>query len=191
VYINHTFSYDFLLPDGLPQGSRLGPLLSTMYLFEAVKNHLPNVHAYADDTQIYLSFRPDSTAREQDAITALRDCITDIRSWMIAERLKLNDDKTEFFSIGTRGQLDKVNVSEIVVGQANVPAVRTVRNLGRWLDTSLTMSVHVNNTCQAAIYHQYSIKRISRYLSYDDKKSLVQAVVTSRIASWLSFQPPS
>ena len=98
-------------------------------------------------------------------------------TWPRTNRLKLNDDKTEFLSIGARGQLDKVNVSEIVVGQANVPAVRIVRNLGKWLDTNLTMSVHVNNTCQAAIYHQYNIKRISRYLSHDDKKSLFQAVI--------------
>ena len=32
---------------------------------------------------------------------------------MIADRLKLNDDKTEFMIIGTRAQLDK---TEIVVG---------------------------------------------------------------------------
>ena len=150
-------------------------------LFEVVKNHLPNIHAYADDTQIYLSFKPDSTAGEQDAITALQDCITDIRSWMIADRLKLNDDKTEFMIIGTRAQLDKVNVSEIVVGQAKVPALTIVRNLGTWLDTNLTMSAHINETCQAAIYHLYNIKRISRYLSYDDRKSIVQVVIMSRI----------
>ena len=111
-------------------------------LFEVVKNHLPNIPAYADDTQIYLSFKPDSTAGEQDAITAFQDCISDIRSWMIADRLKLNDDKTEFTIIGTRAQLDKDNVSEIVVGQAKVPAVTIVRNLGTWLDTNLTMSAH-------------------------------------------------
>ena len=68
---------------------------------------------------------------------------------MIADRLKLNDDKTEFMIIGTRAQLDKVNVSEIVVGQAKVPAVKIVRNLGRWLDTNLTMSANINETCQA------------------------------------------
>ena len=67
-------------------------------------------------THIYLSFKPDSTAGEQDAITAFQDCISDIKSWMIADRLKLNDDKTEFTIIGTRAQLDKDNVSEIVVG---------------------------------------------------------------------------
>ena len=184
MYINQTYSDDFPLPHGVPQGSCLGPLLFTMYaskLFEVVKNHLPNIHAYADDTQIYLSSKPDSTAGEQDAITALQDCITDIRSWMIADRLKLNDDKTEFMIIGTRAQLDKVNVSEIVVGQAKVPAVTIVRNLGTWLDTNLTMSAHINETCQAAIYHLYNIKRISRYLSYDDRKSIVQAVIMSRI----------
>ena len=141
------------------------PLLFTMYaskLFEVVKNHLPSIHAYADDTQKYLSFKPDSTAREKDAITALQDCITDIRGCMIADRLKLNDDNTEFMIIGTHAQLDKVNVSEIVVDQAKVPAVTIVRNLGTWLDTNLTMSAHINETCQAVIYHLYNIKRISR-----------------------------
>ena len=83
--------------------------------------------------------------------------------------------------IGTRAQLDKVNVFQIVVGQAKVPAVTIVRNLGTWLDTNLTMSAHINETCQAAIYHLYNIKRISRYLSYDDRKSIVQAVIMSRI----------
>ena len=77
--------------------------------------------------------------------------------------------------LGTRAQLDKVNVSQIVVGQAKVPAVTIVRNLGTWLDTvwNLTMSAQINETCKAAMYHLYNIKRIS----YDDRKSMAQAVM--------------
>ena len=122
-----------------------------------------------------------STAEEQDAITALQDCISDIRTWMIADSLKLNDDKTKFMIIGTHAQLDKVNVSEIVVRQAKVPAVTIIRKVGTWLDTNLTMSAYINETCQVAIYHLYNIKRISRYLSYDDRKSIVEANIMSRI----------
>ena len=74
-----TYSDDFPLPHGVPQCPCLGPLLFTMYaskLFEVVKNHLPNIHAYTDDTQIYLSFKPDSTVGVvgvHDAITALQE----------------------------------------------------------------------------------------------------------------------
>ena len=74
-----------------------------------------------------------------------------------------------------------------MVGQARVPAVTVVRNLGTWLDTNLTMSAHINETCQAATYHLYNIKRISRHLSYDDRKSIVQAVIMSRIDYCNSF----
>jgi len=108
---------------------------------------------------IYPSFMPDSVAGEQDAITALQDCITDIRSWITAEKLKLKDDKTELMIIGTRTQLNKVTVSEIVVGHTKVLAVMTVRNLGTWLDANLTMSAHINKTCQSAIYHLKLVKK--------------------------------
>ena len=49
---------------------------------------------------------------------------------MMADRLKLNDDKMEFMIIGTCTQLDNVNVSEIVVGQAKVLAVTIDSNFG-------------------------------------------------------------
>ena len=53
----------FSLEQGIPKGSCLGPLLFTIYaseLFQFIKTHLPDVHAYADDSQLYLAFKPDS-----------------------------------------------------------------------------------------------------------------------------------
>ena len=53
----------FNLNCGVPQGSCMGPILFTLYvsrLFNINSQHLPSVHGYPDDTQIYLSFRPCS-----------------------------------------------------------------------------------------------------------------------------------
>ena len=38
---------------------------------------------------------------DEATLNAMRDCIHDLRNWMIEERLMLNDDKTELMLIGT------------------------------------------------------------------------------------------
>jgi hypothetical protein len=51
VIIDESTSESLNMLYGVPQGSCLGPLLFTVYaskLFEVVKHHLPNAHAYAD-----------------------------------------------------------------------------------------------------------------------------------------------
>ena len=39
------------------------------------------------------------------ALNAIENCIADVRSWMINDKLMSNDDKTEFLVIGTSKQL--------------------------------------------------------------------------------------
>ena len=87
------------LNQGVPQGSCLGPLLFTLYaskLFEVVKRHLPSVHAYADDTQLYLAFKPGCASSTEDAVAAMEGCVNEIRAWMLCDKLKINDDKQSF-----------------------------------------------------------------------------------------------
>ena len=70
VSINGETSDCYPLPFGVPQGSCLGPLLFSAYaskLFEVIKLYLPNAHAFADDTQLYLSFNPDNSLNEAEA----------------------------------------------------------------------------------------------------------------------------
>ena len=64
VSLNQVLSNSFPVTCGVPQGSCLGPILFLFYvskLFEIIKKYLPSSHGYADDTQLYLSFCPESS----------------------------------------------------------------------------------------------------------------------------------
>ena len=76
-------------------------------LFEITSRHLPEVHCYTDDTQLYLSFKPGLRESHVEALSHMQRCIDDLRQWMLMDRLKLNDEKTEFLLVGTRQQLAK------------------------------------------------------------------------------------
>ena len=86
VSINSGISDKLHIKYGVPQGSCLGPLLFVLYgskLFKIIEQHLPDVHTYADDTQLYLSFNADSSVEQSAALLAMQSCIADIRKWML------------------------------------------------------------------------------------------------------------
>ena len=96
---------------------------------------------------------------------------------MVQNKLQLNDAKTEFLIIGTRAQLNKVTISDLQVGEVKFSAVYSVRNLGIWFDANINMTTHINSIFQAIYYHLHNIQRIRKYLSYDNRKSIVQAII--------------
>ena len=55
-------------------------------------------------------------------------CISNIRMWVLMDKLKLNDDKTEFMLIDTKQQLSKVNIDSLTVGSIDVAPVSEARN---------------------------------------------------------------
>ena len=70
---------------------------------------------------------------------------------MLADRLKINDDKTEFLVIGTRQQLAKVNIDSINVGTVEVSSSSEVKNLGCWLDNQLKLNSHIKSPMQMCL----------------------------------------
>ena len=169
VSLDGKVSDKFQLTHGVPQGSCLGPLLFTLYvskLFDIIKGHLPHVHTYADDTQLYLAFKPDSAVNALDAVNAMELCIRDLRTWMLHDKLKLNDNKTEFILIGTRQQLAKVDGISLCVGDSKVSPVKSAKNLGTWIDSNLNLKINVNNTCKAAYYHLTNVRRNLRFMGH-------------------------
>ena len=158
IKIDDVVSDALPVPFGVPQGSRLGPLLFTLYtgnLIENVQKNFPEIsyQCYADDTQLYLSFRPDVLAQEQSISTLyIEACVDYIRGWMLQNKLMLNDNKTELLIIGTCKQISKLNVNGVVVGDSVVKPSINARNLGVHFDAQLNMEKHITNACKSA-YH--------------------------------------
>ena len=184
IMINESLSKPYKLECGVPLSSCLGPLLFTLYtseLFEIIKYHLPMIHCYADDSQVYISFSPNDRAEQLAVVRNMEDCIRDIRFWMLNNDLKFNDDKTEFLIIGSSQQLEKLDNISIRVGDSDIHPVPLARNLGCWFDSRLSMASHITKLCASSFYHIYNIRRIRKYLSRQSTEILVQAFITSRL----------
>ena len=145
ILVGDKTSHDFNLNCAVPQGSCMGPILFTLYvfpLFNIISQYLPSIHGYADDTQIYPSFRTSSIHSYIRAVSVIEKCIADVRSCFIANRLMINDAKTEFLTIGTRQKLEKTSIESITIGNTVIKTLESVRNLGYyWF--SAHMNVHI------------------------------------------------
>ena len=128
-----------------------------------------------------LSFSPNINTGQFETVTAIQHCVDDIRNWMTNNKVLLSDDKTEFVMIVTKQLLAKVNIEHILIGDCVIRAKEVVKNLGTWLDSTLSMNSHVNNTCSNASYYMFNIRRIRKYLSRRSTKRLIHAFVSSRV----------
>ncbi len=184
ISVNGGTSTRFELKNGVPQGSCLGPLLFVLYvskLFQILESHLPDAHAFADDNQLYVSFQPDSMSEQLSAVTVMENCIDDIKTWMLNDKLKLNDGKTDFLIIGTRQQLEKVNFDTLRIGDSYVTASSEAKDLGFWLDSQMKCDTNVNRSCKAAFFHLFNIRRIKKFLTHETAQILINSFVTSRL----------
>ena len=113
VMIDSTLSKPIDMKFGAPQGSCAGPVIFLSYLsslYDTISTFNINVGGFADDNQLYLSFKPTSNGiAESEAIHVLTQCISAVRTWMLKHKLKINDDKTEFLIIGGSQQLHNPN----------------------------------------------------------------------------------
>ena len=100
---------------------------------------------------------------------------------MISNMLMVNDNKTEFLIVGSKQQLERVNIPFIHVGEDQITPVTSVRNLGVIFDSNLKMDMQITKAYQNAYYHLHNIRRIRKFLSQEATCTVIHAFITSQI----------
>ncbi len=145
VSINDHLSCMILPKHRVPQGSVLGPLLFSVY------------HAYEDDTQLYVDFPRNDSAF---AIDRIRLCVIDVKAWLASRCLLLNEAKTEAILFAAPNRTEQPSPLQIDICGSDVRTSANIRDLGVYLDSTMSISTHVTRICRTAYGRIRNIARI-------------------------------
>ena len=147
----------------VPQGSVLVPIHFTMYiklLSAIMDSHSIIHHSFADELQLQMSAPPD---RIYELLHSIQSCISDVKAWVTANMLKLNDNKTELMLVTSKRTKHLHNLPcSITIGNAQIPFKQSVKNFGLTLGSHFSINAHVTNiarTCYFELRHLASIRR--------------------------------
>lgn len=178
VCINGISSEYLTLRSGVPQGSILGPLLFSVYSSQ-LSNKIQdcNLHLYADDTQLYYSFKHTEVENACVIINrdlkAFIDCATE-------HCLLINPTKSKVMIFGNKQQRQNLlNSINITVGIETLEVVSEAKNLGVILDSDLRFEKHMNKLLQRAYCNIKMVYGNRHLFPLHVKKHLCETLVLS------------
>ena len=150
ITINGKQSRSQQLECGVPQGSVLGPILFNIYtaaLGLLLRQEKTNYSMYADDTDLYLIFKPSELTAN---VVEMEKTACLVCRWMAANELKMNDAKTEVMLITPRRMAMRIECPTLVIRDHVVAPSPCVRNLGVVLDSLAGMERQIYAVCKTA-----------------------------------------
>jgi hypothetical protein len=170
-----------VLTRGVPQGSILGPVLFILYTADIIKNIKHSTyHLYADDLQLYVSFKPEAT---NSAINDLNEDLDRIRLWSDRHNLVLNPTKSKYMILGSKTVINKIVSSDpqvFMLGE-RLENVTCARNLGLLMDASLRFEGHILEIMRNCFYRLKILYRVRDYLTVETRIMLCESLILSKL----------
>ncbi|XP_071841161.1 uncharacterized protein [Apostichopus japonicus] len=147
---------------------------------------------YADDHSIYSSFKPGDVSSELESIRGLSSTLENVKLWMQFNRLKMNDEKSEFIVFGSNRQLPKCNTDVLSIGDTPVRHTDSVKLLGVYMDETLNLKHHISMKARASALAMFNLKKIREYLDKSTCLKIANAMIFSHMdyCNGLFYQPP-
>jgi len=103
------------------------------------------------------------------------------QSWMKSNRLQLNSSKTEVLWCAAPRHQHSIPDGSIQVCANDVKPAKSVRDLGIYIDSNMSMTTHVSRTVSSCFADLRYIRSIRRSVSQPVLLSLVTSLVLSRL----------
>jgi len=119
-------------------------------LVKLIERHGLSPNLFADSTQVFGRCLPKGMS---DLAALISACSGDILSWMRSNRLQLNADKTDLIWCATSRRLHRLQPTLIRVGSETISPSSTIRNLGVYIDSDLSMQYTCTRRSRAVLLH--------------------------------------
>jgi hypothetical protein len=183
VKINGFESEEIVIKFGVPQGSVLGPILFNIYIrsiYSSETSKSFNIHGFADDHQVYKSFKPDN--EYQVLCTDLPKCFQDIERWMSKHYLQLNPGKTEIIIFGSKKVLSELEINGVFLKPSVcIRTVHVAKNLGFLLDSNLRLDPQIKKLKASVCHKLRNISKMRPFLSEKQLQIITQSLVISSL----------
>lgn len=137
VRVGNALSGTRLISAGVPQGSKLSPILFNIYCHDIPTNEKITIAQYADDVALIYS------SKTIEHGTGPLNCfLLKVLDWYSQWRFALNESKLEVVFLSRRNR----TLPNIVVGSHSVPWSPYAKYLGVYIDRKLKWSKHLSAT---------------------------------------------